>query len=143
EQPVADPVRLDDPAVERVADAGTGGDQLQVRPGAGELPRQLQQPAVDGPRDAVLAEGGAVGRAAVPEPVGRVRVPHEQQRPGQAHGPASVNTRNASAASCSVIVDSAKPMCTRTQSPVATGSSSSPTLIRRGTPARSTSTRSG
>ena len=55
----ADPVGLDDAAVERVVEAGGTGDQLQVGPGAGELLRHRPQPAVVGTGDAVLEEAPA------------------------------------------------------------------------------------
>ena len=80
QQAVADPVGLDHAAVQRVADAAAGRDQLQVRPGAGERLGQLDQAAVDHAGHGVLPEGGEVGGPAVAEGVRRVGVTDEHQR---------------------------------------------------------------
>ena len=86
EQVAAEPVGLDDAAVERVGDAVRAGDQLEVRPGAlealGERPDPSEVAAGDG-----LAEQ-LVGRirAAVAEPIRPVRVAREADRPWDVKG---------------------------------------------------------
>lgn len=82
QQPVTEPVRLDDPPVQRIRDSSRDADQLEVRPSASKALGQFRQASVHDPRRAVLEHRGAVGRPTVPALVRRIGVAGEQCRPG-------------------------------------------------------------
>jgi hypothetical protein len=54
QQPVADPVRVDNSGVERVVDPVRRSDQFEIRPGAFEGACELRETAVGGVRIAIL-----------------------------------------------------------------------------------------
>ncbi len=90
QQPVSDPVGLDDPVVERVRQTVRGGDQLEVGPGALETAREDSEAAVGeclplGRRTELEQRAVLVGPA-VAEDVRRIREPREADRPGDHAG---------------------------------------------------------
>ena len=83
EQRASEPVRLDDPPVERVRDRVRAGDELQVRVGALEAERELAQLALVAAIARLAEDGLGVVRPAQPEPVRAVRVAGEEDRTGR------------------------------------------------------------
>ena len=67
QQPVADPVGVDHRTVERVRAPGGGGDELEVRPGTGELTGQCRQVWSRFASCRVAQQRGRVVRTAVPQ----------------------------------------------------------------------------
>jgi len=73
----AQPVSLDDACVQRVVKAVGGGDELEVRPGTLKRSQGLTKPSVDDTCRGLFEQRPMVVAAAVPQLVGRVRVPSE------------------------------------------------------------------
>src|SRR5688572_28869343 len=121
EQLVADPVRLDDPGVERIVDAVRAGDQRQVRPGAIEGAGELGEPSVRGAGGAVLEQRARLVGAAQPERVRGVCVAREQERAGGHVAPRRRGARRAATAA------SAAPITIR---PIPIGSTGTPSAAR-------------
>src|SRR5262249_2620568 len=93
EQPVADPVRLHDAAVERVGDLVRAGDELDVRPGTGETAGQLAQTRPGDAEGGPFEELARRVRPAISQLVRREGEARDHQDAVMAHGPAPVRRR--------------------------------------------------
>jgi hypothetical protein len=70
EQIGADPVRLDHPRIERIADARRASDQAKVRHRAGESTQQLGQATIDGRGNCIVVQCAVVVATAVARRLG-------------------------------------------------------------------------
>ena len=81
QQRVSDPVRLDNPMIERIRNPRGSGNQRQIRPRAGKRLRQLEQARIDHTARSILEQHPVIGRSAVAPQIWRVGVPGEHSEP--------------------------------------------------------------